>query len=94
MPSVKVRLPGAVTSDISNGENITVIVSSENIFFYNNKVVTLQELREVLSRPQGQRRPVLIKADRRASVGRLVDLWNLGRSLGVERIDVACDREE
>lgn len=93
-PPMKVKLPGAVTSDIVNDVDLTIVVSSENIFFYNNRVVTLTELKELLSRPQHRRAKVLIKADRRASLGRIVDLWNLGRSLGVERIDVASDREE
>lgn len=91
---LQVRLPGAVTSDIAHDGNITVIVSSENILYYDNKVVTLEEFKGILSRLEDRRRPVLIKADRRASLGRIVDLWNLGRSVGIERIDVASDREE
>lgn len=91
---MKVKLPGAVTSDIVNDGNITVIISSENILFYNNKVVTLPDVKDLLSQPRNARRPILIKVDRRASVGRVVDLWNLGRSMGIERIDVASDRDD
>ncbi|MBF0386659.1 MAG: biopolymer transporter ExbD [Candidatus Omnitrophica bacterium] len=94
MSPLKVRLPGAVTSEAANADNITVVISSENIFYFRNKVVTLGELGAFLARPENKGRPVLIKADRRASVGRIVDLWNLGRGLGVERIDVASDRED
>ncbi len=93
-PPMNVRLPGALTSDVVNGDNMTIIVSGENVFSYNNRVVTLGELRAVLAGTQNHQRGILIKADRRASMGRIVDLWNLGRSLGVERINVASDREE
>lgn len=93
-PPMKVRLPGAVTSDAANGDTIMITISSENIIFRNNKIVTLNELRELFLQPENRRRPVLIKADRRASIGRIVDLWNLGREAGVERINVASDREE
>jgi len=38
--------------------------------------------------------PVLIKADRRASVGRIVDVWNLCRALGLERVNIATNQEQ
>lgn len=89
-----IRLPGAVTSDIADHDSVTIIVSSENIFFHGNKVVSLDEIKALLSDPLNRSHPLLIKAARRASVGRIADLWNLARNLGVERVDVASDRED
>jgi biopolymer transport protein ExbD len=91
---LKVKLPRAVTSDMVNGVAITIIVTSENILYINDRVVTLQELKDVLARAGSRGRAVMIKADRRASVGRVVDIWDLGRNMGVERINVATDQEE
>ena len=91
--AINVRLPKAVTSDIVRDENLMIVVTSENIIYLNEKVITLDELKDVLSKGAGAKRPVLIKADRRASVGRIVDVWDLGRSLGIERINVATDQE-
>ena len=91
--AINVRLPKAVTSDVLHDENLMIVVTSENIMYLNDKVITLGELREVLSKGHNSKRPVLIKADRRASVGRIVDVWDLGRTLGIERINVATDQE-
>ena len=91
---LNVKLPKAVTSDMVNDTSITIIVTSENILYVHDKVTTLQELRDFLSQAKNRSRSVLIKADRRASVGRVVDIWDLGRNLGVERINVATDQEE
>ena len=91
---INVQLPKAVTSDIMKDDNVTIIITSENILYYNDKVITLEELKKLLSRPDHRKCPVLIKADRRASVGRIVDVWDLGRSLGIERINVAADQEQ
>lgn len=85
-----VRLPGAVTSDIVQ-HSITIVITSENIIYFNNKVTTLRELSELISRQENKQRPVFIKADRRASVGRIADVWDLARGLGIKRIDVATD---
>jgi len=87
---IGVKLPRAVTSDIMQ-DKITIVVTSENIIYWDDKVVTLRELRAFLSRPENQNRSVFIKADKRASMGRIVEIWDLGRSLGVRRIDVATD---
>ncbi len=91
---LNVKLPKAVTSDMVNDSSITIVVTSENILYLNDKVTTLQELRTFLSNIKNRARSVLIKADRRASIGRVVDIWNLGRNLGIERINVATDQEE
>jgi biopolymer transport protein ExbD len=87
---INVKLPKAVTSDIVQ-DKITIVITSENIIYFDNKVTTLKELRALLSRPENRKRPVFIKADRRASVGRIVDIWDLGRGLEIRRIDVATD---
>jgi biopolymer transport protein ExbD len=91
---LNVKLPKAVTSDMVNDSSITIVVTSENILYVNDRVTTLQELKNFLSRTGNKSRSVLIKADRRASVGRVVDIWDLGRNLGIERINVATDQEE
>jgi biopolymer transport protein ExbD len=91
---LNVRLPKAVTSDMANDKSITIVVTSENIVYVNGRVTTSQELRALLSRAKNRTSSVLIKADRRASVGRIVDIWNLGRDLGIKRVNVATDQEE
>lgn len=92
--AIKVKLPRAVTSDNINEQNIVITITAENIIYFNNSLITLNELQEKLtSRPQTQR-PLLIKSDRRASVGRIVDVWDLCRKLGIERINIATNQDD
>ncbi|OGX36222.1 MAG: hypothetical protein A3C36_03840 [Omnitrophica WOR_2 bacterium RIFCSPHIGHO2_02_FULL_52_10] len=90
---INVKLPKAVTSDILREENLIVTITSENIIYLNNDVITLKELENRLSQSDAKMRPLLIKADRRASVGRIVDVWDLCRNLGIERINIATNQE-
>ena len=90
---IHVKLPKAVTSDIIKDENLIISITSENLIYLNNKIVTIKELKKKLSQPAKERRPILIKADRRASLGRIVDVWDLARDLGIERINIATNRE-
>jgi len=91
---ISVKLPKAVTSDIIKEENLIVTITSENIIYLNSTVTTLKELRQRLDQQNIKNRPLLIKADRRASVGRIVDIWDLCRNLGIERINIATNQEK
>ena len=91
---VRINLPKTVTSDVINANNITIFVTSEDIFYYNGRVVTLADIKGLLLMPGNMKKSVLIKADRRAYVGRVVDLWNCARDSGVGKINIAADQEE
>jgi len=90
---ITVKLPKAVTSDIIKEENLIVTITSENVTYLNGKIVTLKELAEELNAMEKTKRPLLIKADRRASVGRIVDIWDLCRNLGIEKINIATNQD-
>ena len=92
-PGIKVNLPKAVTSEIVKFENIEILVSSENITYLNGKVVTTQELRNLLSQAAKRKQSILIKADKRASLGRVVEIWDLCRDLGIVQINIATNQE-
>ena len=90
---INVKLPKAVTSDIIREENLIITVTSEDIIYLGGKITTLKELAQILAKTENKNRPFLIKADRRASVGRIVDVWNLCRSLGLEKINIATNQD-
>lgn len=90
---INVKLPKAVTSDVIKEENLIVTITRENIIYLNDKIITIKELKNILSDKQLSERPLLIKADRRASVGRIVDVWDLCRTLGIERINIATNQD-
>ena len=91
---ITVKLPKAVTSDVVKDENVVVTITGEDITYLNNRVVTAKDLQRELSKADLRSRPLLIKADRRASVGRIVDVWDLCRDIGIERINIATSQEK
>ncbi len=91
---IHVKLPKAVTSDVIKEENFIILITNENVIYLNNAVVTVKELKQELGKPATKGRPILIKADRRASMGRIVDVWDLCRQLGIERINIATNRNK
>ncbi len=89
---IGVALPKAVTSDVIQKETVVVTVTSENVVYLNGTVVTLKELSRELREFNYKTKPLLIRSDRRASIGRIVDVWNLCRDLGIERINIATNQ--
>jgi biopolymer transport protein ExbD len=90
---INVKLPRAVTSDVIKEENFIITITGENIIYLNGRIMTIKELRKILTQDNNTSRPILIKSDRRASVGRIVDVWDLCRNLGIERINIATNQD-
>ena len=92
-PGIKVNLPNAVTSETVKAENIEMLVTSENVTYLNGKVVTNDELKASLKQAAKRNQTMLIKADRRASLGRVVEIWDMARDTGVTQINIATNQE-
>lgn len=92
-PGIKVNLPKAVTSEVVKSENVELVVSGENVTYFNGKVVTLAELKKLLNQVSRNKQSILIKADRRASLGRVVEIWDMCRDLGIAQINIATNQE-
>jgi biopolymer transport protein ExbD len=90
---IRVNLPRAVTSEIVKQKNLEISISAENIIYINEKVVTLPELKSLLKVLENKEIPVLIKADRRALLGRVVEVWDLLREAGFSHINIATTQQ-
>ena len=89
--NVRIKVPKAILSEIVKEDSVVILVTSENTIYFNNNLMTLEELKKELSLPLYRNKPVLIKTDQQASLSRVIELWDVCRSLGVERISLATD---
>ncbi|MFA4888585.1 MAG: biopolymer transporter ExbD [Candidatus Omnitrophota bacterium] len=92
-PGIKVNLPKAVTSEVVRYENIEILVTGENVVYLNGRIVNTQELKLLLTQAAKRNSTILIKADKRASLGRVVDVWDMARDLGITQINIATNQE-
>lgn len=92
-PGIKVNLPKAATSEVVKYENIELLVTGENVTYLNDKVVTMDELKALFKQAAKHNQTILIKADKRSSLGRVVEIWDLARDLGVAQINIATNQE-
>jgi biopolymer transport protein ExbD len=92
-PGIKVNLPKAVTSEAVKPENVELVISGENVTYLNGKVITMTELKKLLNQIAKNNQPILIKADRRAYLGRVVEIWDMCRDSGIAQINIATNQE-
>ena len=93
-PGIKVNLPKAITSEVIQEKNLTVMITSDNLIYLDDKLITTGELKQQLKIAARDNKSILIKADKKASVGRVVQIWDLCRDLGVSQVSVATNQAE
>jgi biopolymer transport protein ExbD len=56
-------------------------------------MITSAQLRNLLKEAAKRGQSVLIKADKRAALGRIVEIWHLSRSMGITQTNIATNQE-
>lgn len=92
-PGIRVQLPRAVTSEVIDSENVVITVTSQDLIFLQDKPTQIAPLTDRLKTAARENAHVLIKADRGASVGRVVEIWDLCRELGIGQVNIATSQE-
>ena len=92
-PGIKVSLPRAITSEVMSSENVVVTLTGQDLLFLNDKPITVNELVEKLKQTAHEDKSLLLKADTNASLGRVVEIWDLCRELGIPQINIATNQK-
>lgn len=90
-PGIKVNLPKAVTSEVIQQENVVIIITKDDKVYLNDREISQDELASKLRLMAKESVPLLIKADSRASLGRIVGIWDMCRKEGVSQVNIATN---
>ena len=91
-PGIRVNLPRAITSEALSEKNVVIAVSAENLIYVDGKLVTIAELNSQLKEIAPSGRSILIKADEKASLGRVVKIWDICRQKGISKVNIATSQ--
>ncbi len=92
-PGIKVNLPKAITSEVLHKNSLVIIITKDDSIYLDERVITIDELTTRLTIAAREDRPLLIKADRGASLGKVVEVWDLCREEGISQINIATLHE-
>jgi len=86
---VQMEFPSFKEGANASGQGVVITVTGENVIYINGRVVTLNELRRFLAQGNFRRDALMIKADKRASMGRVADILDLCRGISGASVNVS-----
>src|SRR3989338_7213791 len=90
-PGIKVNLPKAVTSEVMQQENVVIAITRDGKIYLEDREISQDELVSRLKVLAKENMGLIIKADSRASLGRVVEIWDTCRREGVSQINIATN---
>ncbi len=84
---INIKLPRASAREIVKNRIVTITISSEDIIYLNGKIFTRGELERYLRKLHPP--SIFIKADRDSTLGAVVEIWDICKRLGINKIGVA-----
>ena len=91
-PGIKVSLPKAVTSEVMQLDNVTITVTENDKIYLEDRQITREELVGRLKILAKEKMGLLIRADSRAPLGRIVEIWDACRAEGISQINIATNQ--
>ena len=92
-PGIRVNLPKAVTSEAIHEKSMVILVTNSDLVYLNERPITTKELDARLRIAAKEKKPLLIKADSRASMGKIVEIWDMCRDAGISQINIATSQD-
>jgi len=88
-PGIRVNLPKAVTSEVLHREMIVLVVTDSNDVYINERPVDAEELVSRVSLAAREGRSLLIKADKGADLGKVIEVWDICRQVDMRQVNIA-----
>jgi len=92
IPGVNVKLPKVLKPEEIDAQSLTVVISSEDIIYLGGEPLTVKGVEDFIK--EGKFASIFIKADRDASLGVVVKIWDVCKRLGIEKIGIATTYDE
>lgn len=91
---IEVSLPESETSQVQEKTEVEIIVDAKGDLYINDTQINLDQLPEALNRLfTSKDQPLIIRADRQAHVGILVNIMDAGRSSGFSNISILSQKK-
>lgn len=91
---IRVNLPSAATAKALPGEDLIVSINSKDQLIIEDKKISIKELGSKIESAAKDKNSIMIKADKKASLGRVVEVWDLCRDGGITNINIGTAPKE
>jgi len=88
-PGIRVNLPKAVTSEVLHRELLVVVVTDSNDVYIDERLVDIEEIVSRVDAAAREGRSLLIKADKKADLGKVIEVWDICRQVDIKQVNIA-----
>ena len=88
-PGIRVNLPKAVTSEVLKKELLIVTITEDGDVFINERPIGGDELVSRITIAARDDQPLLIRADKKSDLGKVIEIWDICRQVDVRQINIA-----
>ena len=92
-PGIRVNLPKALTSEVLHKKLLVVTITEENEVYINERPIAGDELVSRITMAATDEQPILIKADKQADLGKVIEVWDLCRMVDIKQINIATTQQ-
>ncbi len=92
-PSIKVNLPRVKTGSMTESKKREITIDSTDTVYVGKKQVDIKELQGIVHRwaSSDPNTPVLIRGDRDATLGRIVQVWDICKAAGITKLRIGTE---
>ncbi len=88
-PGIRVNLPKAVTSEVLHRELLIVTITERNEVLINERPISKEELVSRITLAARDEQPLLIRADKKSDLGKVIEVWDVCRQVDIKQINIA-----
>lgn len=85
----EIRMPSLTTRSADTSGSLSIRINAENVLYLNEKVVTLNDLKKKMIKINVQDKTIYVQVDVRASIARVVDVWEICKGLGAAQVSLS-----
>ena len=95
-PGIKVKLPASESSETQASRDLILTVTKDNLIYLNAKKVSLKTLSRKLefAFKKSKDKLLIIKADKEVLHGKVVEIMDIARGVGVEKLAIGTEPKE
>lgn len=90
--SFDLKFPSIVTSNSFRPGILEIILTADNSVYLDSKVLSSIDIQSIFKQASRRREAVFIKVDKRASLDKLSEVWDLAKSSGISQINIATNQ--
>jgi biopolymer transport protein ExbD len=88
-PGIRVDLPKAVTSEVLQKDLLVITVTADNLVYVDERIAEKDEISSRVNLAAKGQMPILIRADKDADIGKVIEIWDLCRKMDIKQVNIA-----